>query len=380
MDSCVRRLKQFIILVIIAVSLVLSTACNNEIDDSNRSQNETSEKPLVVVSEIELPYTALCGNAIWDLKLFNGCLYIGAGDYDKNYTVEQAYRYNINKSIWEECGNIPDEQIGRFLEIDGKLVVPGFDPTDDWSLGNYYELDNDSFVTRRVIPNGIHNFDIVKYRDCYFYGLGVSSGNLPVVKEENQVYSSVSFLDKEGNTLLTDEFREVRAYDLIVLNDELYAFIQLDGQKYVYKYNSEEFIYLSEYTKKIVVGGFGYTPMLDKCVLNDTLYFTTGLLYCTTDMKNLKYISPEGIDYVSDVMVCNNELYILCNTQKDNNNYTVEIFKLNDDDSFVSVVSTESKFPSMSFEYDGTTFYIGTGDKNANERIQNAIICMKWEK
>lgn len=379
MDSCVRRLRRLIIIVAIAVSLVFSTACNHESNESNISKNETSEETVIVVSEIDLPYTALCGNSIWDLKLFNECLYIGAGDYDKNYTVEQAYRYNINKSIWEECGNIPDEQIGRFLDIDRKLIVPGFDPTSDWSLGNYYELENDSFVTHRVIPNGIHNFDIVKYRDCYFYGLGVPSGNLPVVKEDNQVFSTVSFLNKDGNTLSTNDFREVRAYDLIVLNDELYAFIQLDGQKYVYKYNGDEFVYLSDYTRKIVVGGFGYTPMLDKCVLNDTLYFTTGLLYSTTDMKNLKYISPEGIDYVSDVLVYNNELYILCNTKKDSNNYAVEIFKLNDDASFVSAVYIESKFPSMSFEYDGTTFYIGTGDKNTNERIQNAILCIKWE-
>lgn len=379
MDSCVCGLKHFIILVIIAVSLVFSTACNHESNETNISKNETSEEPVIVVSEIDLPYTALCGNSIWDLKLFNECLYIGAGDYDNNYTVEQAYRYNINKSIWEECGNIPDEQIGRLLDIDGKLIVPGFDPTGDWSLGNYYELENNFFVTHRTIPNGIHNFDIVKYKDCYFYGLGVPSGNLPVVKEDNQVFSTVSFLNKDGNTLSTNDFREVRAYDLIVLNDELYAFIQLDGQKYVYKYNGEEFVYLSDYTRKIVVGGFGYTPMLDKCVLNDTLYFTTGLLYCTTDMKNLKYISPEGIDYVSDVLVYNKELYILCNTKKDSNNYAVEIFKLNDDASFVSVVYIESKFPSMSFEYNGTTFYIGTGDKNANERIQNAILCIKWE-
>lgn len=356
--------------------MLFGSACNNQSEESVII-HETSEEPIAVVSEIALPYQELCGNSVWDLKLFDGYLYIGAGDYDKNYTVNQAYRYNLNQSTWEICGSIPDEQIGRFLEIDEKLVIPGFDPTGDWSLGNYYELENDSFVTHRVIPNGIHNFDIVKYNDCYFYGLGVSGGNLPVVKEENETFSPVPFIDKAGEPLLTNEFREIRAYDLIVLNNQLYAFIKLDDKKYIYKYNGAEFVYFSDYTGKIVVGGFGYTPILQKCVFEDTLYFTTGLLYCTNDMKNLKYISPDDIDYISDILVYGNQLYVLSNTKKDNGAFHIEIFIRTEDDSFATVVSAESKYPSMSFEYDGTAFYIATGDNKANRRIKNTILCIK---
>jgi len=370
-----------ILIFLLSSLLLLTSSCNYNADYTTKdfTKEEYTEESSHEVIEISSPYTGLNGNAVWDMKIYNGHLYIGAGNYDKNTSVDTAYRYDLSRKVWEACGQIPDEQIGRFVVLNDQLVLPGIDPVGDWSLGNYYVLQNDSFATIRTIPNAIHNFDIVEYDNKLFFGLGVSSGNYPVAFQNGDKYKEISFVDKNGNPLSTKEYKEIRAYDLVVLNSSLYALVQLDSSRYIYKYNGINFEYYCDYNHRIIVGGYSLVPLLEKQILKDTLFFTTGLLYKTENMKDLQDITPSGVDYVADLLNYNGRLFILANQLNETQKHKAIIFELLLDGSFSQLTEIEVPYPAMAFECDGNAFYIGTGTKDSTTKVANKILIINYK-
>lgn len=341
---------------------------------ATESSTSTEEQALNVV-RIATPYAGVNGNAIWDMKVFDGYLYIGAGDYDKNLTVQTAYRLSLATEKWEACGNIPDEQISRFVELDGQLVLPGIDPTDNWNYGNYYVLDGDSFRTVREIPNAVHTFDIVSYEGCYFYGIGVTSGSPVVMREkDSRDYSPVPFFGKDGQPVSTAGRTAIRAYDLFALESGLYAYAHFDEVHAVYRFDGAAFQYYSDYSRKLVYGGFTYVPIPEKVTVGDTVYFTTGLLYATEDMKNLRDITPSGIDYVADLLSVGDQLLVLANRRRSNGAYDAVLLGQADDGTFSELFSVESRLPAMSFAYADGRFYIGVGKADANTKVASRIL------
>ena len=210
-----------------------------------------------------------------------------------------------------------------------------------------------------------------------FFALGVSSGKYPLLKYENGDFQEIQLIGKNGELIITDSYKEVRIYDLFVLNESLYAYVQLDSTASVYKYNGTALVYYSNYNNKIIIGGFSYVPILEKVVHKNELYFTTGLLYTTKDMKNLKDITPKNIDYVTDIIVFDNQLYILANRADENGEYRVLILKMLDDKAFIEIKELATDIPAMAFESDGDFFYIGLGKKDGNETINSRILKVK---
>lgn len=364
----------------------MSSACSEQPADTSslysEALSEISEQSIAeeydpVIAEIAAAYQSNALRVIWDMKLWDGCLYVGAGDYDKNASPGVAKRYNLSEQKWEVCGKIPDEQIGRFTVLDGTLMIPGIDPTEDWSLGNYYVLKNGEFEMERVLPGGIHNFDLALYDGTLFAALGVSSGSFPVVarKAGDEEFTFVEFVDKNGDVLSTAGFREVRVYDFFQTDGGLYALLQLDGNRYIYRYDGNRFVYHTSWNNKIVVKGYAYVPVLEKLTVGKTVYFATGLLFETTDMKNYRDITPKGVDWVADIHYDGENIYLLTNSMIDGG-YMIDVMIMNGD-SFETVTSIERTVPSQSFEYDGDVFYIGLGDKSNVSAEKGKIICVK---
>ncbi len=362
--------------VILLLRLLMLSACSEQSVDTSSLYSE-AVSDAIEKFEIAPAYPSNALRVIWDMKLWDGCLYVGAGDYDKNISPVVAKRYDLPKKRWETCGNIPDEQIGRFIVLDGKLIMPGIDPTEDWSLGNYYVLENGVFETRRVLPGGIHNFDLALHDGTLFAGIGVLSGGFPVVarKAGGEEFTPIEFVDKNGDILFTSKFREVRVYDFFEVDGELYALLQLDGDRYIYKYDGNRFAYHTSWSNKIVVKGYAYVPVLEKVTVGKTVYFTTGLLFKTTDMKNYRDITPSGVDYVADIHYDGENVYLLTNSIT-NDGYLISVMKMNGD-TFETVTSLERTSPAQSFEYDGGVFYIGLGGKNSKSSESGKIICVK---
>ena len=116
-----------------------------------------------------------------DIAIFDGRLYVGCGDYSANTGPVNVYSMGLEDRKWKVSAEaLEDEQIKRFLVLDGKLCIPGTDPRGDWSMGNYYLLSDDAWQTHRVLPSGIHCFDGIEFEGNLFFGLGAESGSYGV--------------------------------------------------------------------------------------------------------------------------------------------------------------------------------------------------------
>lgn len=341
-------------LILFAFFLLLS-GCNSPSLQSESSAAEVSQEPKIEYEIIQSPYSHLSNNArnVWDMRIFEGSLYIGAGDYDLNVSPSAAYRYDLADKKWYTCGAIPDEQIHRFCIIDGGLYIPGCDPTGDWSLGNYYKLEDKNFVTHRVIPQGIHCFDLVGHENKLFAALGYTSESteFPVAVSEDGGKSFKNLKHSGGSK------SDVRVYKLFSHGGELYA---LNGVE-IYRYDGEKFIFEASWKSGFVAGYPYYTRIGESAYFKGRTYFTTGYLFHFEDVKNLQYTIFENA-IVTDLAVYGDKLYVLCAKPLENGNYLICLTVTEDGKSFETVKTVEYGLPALSFELDGTTLYLGIGD------------------
>lgn len=126
------RVKRLLILFICLLCLLFAS-CEAATEDFSAasSADETVPDEKAVFHFIQPGYASNQLHVIWDMKIWDGCLYIGAGDFDKNHSPGVAMRYRFETNEWESCGTIPDEQIGRFIVLENQLMIPGVDPTED---------------------------------------------------------------------------------------------------------------------------------------------------------------------------------------------------------------------------------------------------------
>ena len=164
----------------------------------------------------------------WDIKIWNGKVYRGAGDYDKNSGSTPFYSYNIATKSWEQLSFASDEAIHRFIEINGTLYSPGIDPTEGWSEGNYYVLEGNVFQQVRNLPNGIHCFDMIEFDGKIFAGVGTeTTANTVAVSEKGGSGWKFVPLYQDGKPMALSGYEWSRTYEFVEYNGDLYALISL---------------------------------------------------------------------------------------------------------------------------------------------------------
>ena len=116
---------------------------------------------------------------VWDIKVYDGKVYIGCGDYDKNSGPTTLWAYDLNTNTWKEQVTVDEEAIARFITIDDTLCIPGIDthptPEDqhEHELGNFYRLEKGIWKKYRNIPHVVHNFDMTHFNGKLLAGLCV---------------------------------------------------------------------------------------------------------------------------------------------------------------------------------------------------------------
>ena len=269
----------------------------------------------------------------WDMIVWEENLYIGSGDYGANTGPVDIWCYDTQENTWKNTGTVPDEEISRFCIVGDTLVAPGIDPIEDWTWGNYYQFDGNTWIKHRNIIGGIHNFDMVEYNDSIFCGLGVLSGEYPVVCSSDGGETFVPIkMYKDGSLLDTFGSEKVRVYDLFVLNDTLYALFRYGDTEItydLYKYEAGIFVYHNPWNEKIQKVKHTNNMIGGKVALNGNMFFTTGYLYATTDMTNLSCIEFPNAEVVYDISVYNDTLYVLCGKQNKDGKYIVSVWKNN---------------------------------------------------
>lgn len=322
----------------------------------------------------------------WDMAINENKLYIGSGDYDTNAGPVDMWCYDIDKKTWSNSGTVPEEEIDRFCVIDNKLVVPGIDPQEDWSLGNYYVLDGNQWVKKRNIEGGLHTFDIVEFDGMLFAGLGVLKGLYPVVcsKDNGESFENVIFY-KDGEKLDTTGSQNVRVYDLFVFKDKLYAVFMYGDSEItydLYRYENGMFVYDNQWYGKVSQIEFTNNIITGKTQFKDNMYFTTGYLHTTEDMTNLTYIIFPDEQVVYDICTDEKYLYALCANKQEDGTYKVSVYR-NDGQmitNFHEIFNFVYDVPPLSIVCKDNNFYIGMGDTNNIHDKNGTILFVEYAK
>ena len=318
----------------------------------------------------------------WDLFVYNGILYVGAGDYDKNAGPITVWGYDTNTEKWVDTGTLADEEVAKFLLIGDTLTVPGTDPQGDWSHGNYYQLKDGKWETSENVPDGIHMFDIVEYAGALFAGLGVVPGSSPIVRslDGGKSFSPVP-LKRDGADLDTSAYQEVvRVYDFFLCDGELYALFVNDAEPTfcfdLFRYAGDAFVYVSDMRAQVSYLKTSHRLINAKVTFKDKLFFTTGYLYTTENMKEIICLEPPHSKVVCDLLVDGDRLYVLsAETTEEGEGYRISVSstKTGDPDDFKEEFYFYYSAPPLSFAKDGKTFYFGMGSMY-EENASNGMI------
>lgn len=315
--------------------------------------------------------TGIPARTAWDVEVFDQQLFVGSGDYDANSGPVEIYSYDLQNQSWSCSGSLPDEQVERFMIIDNTLMVPGCDPRGSWDFGNIYRYANGQWETLRNIPGGIHQFDLIEYEDMLFVGLGVSPGNSPIVMslDGGETFQSVPMY-KNGQHLDSISGTNIlaRIYDFFTLNNELYAFYyQYTNENRameIYRYENNGFHYYSTLPEELSYKRTAYQLFNAKIEFQENLYFSTGNLYVTDDMKTAQQISLGENEIITDMRIIDENLYISTISQEADGSFRSSIWVKYpySKDRFKKVFYFSFDCPVQSFTYHEGVFYFGTGD------------------
>lgn len=326
---------------------------------------------------------ALCA---WDMAIHDGRLYVGCGDFSRNSGDSPVLSCPLNDlGNWTVETIIPDEQVGRFIDINGVLTIPGFDPVGSPKYGSYYELWGDEWVEQAVLPYGLHNFDMAWFQGRMYAAIGSVRGDYPVAYTEDGVTYQTLPMYKDGVLLDTSNSFVVRCSNLYVLGDELYADFWYEDEAAaravfeMYHYNVEEdrFDFVADLKTNTHGGKYSpaYLPLWEKAAVNDKMFLTTGYLYYTTDFEQYTEVAMPNDALVYDMMKYKGRLYLLTAYETDGQ-YKVTVYSTtsaNPTKLRTEAAYTYGMLPT-SFAVDADNFFIGMGNWYGTGSVGNGTI------
>jgi len=334
----------------------------NPTNDNTDELDYTKEvKDLGIPLISKYPNDILSRN-VWDMQLYNNRIYIGAGDYDKNTGPVDVYYLDLETEEFVKEGSVDDEQINRYVVIDNQLIITGTDPREGWDYGSYHVWNDNSWTKNKTLLGAIHNFDLVKYHDKLFAGIGNDSDTSIVMSTDNgETFSYVYMYDDESTKLEVNSTTsgQYRVYDLIVFKDKLYAFCNYK----LYEYIEEENIFLKRSLYQIYYGsapGLYYVPLKTKLVYDDKLILINGSIKYTENLDSFTTVGFNETTYAYDALTIDGELYVLCDTPVDDR-HVIKVYKTTDCQKWDLVMYFNYKDFARSFEYANGTFYFGIG-------------------
>ena len=341
------------------------------------------------------------GKNPWNMTVFDGKLYVASGDYNTNSGKTPIFTYDVEKGEWCEPYLTSDESLEAFRVIDGKLYAVGNDSTLGGGTGNYYVLDGGVWTAHTDIPGAFHVFDAISFGGKTFFGIGVDDNlSSPVLTLEGGEYSAVDFI-KNGKSIFPLDEAFSRAYNFLVADGELYAFIlkaenSVQSVQEFYRYNGEVFEFVSErdpdeiyfFTLQVESDGKKANKKLSQNFLNYEFtkdgyaYFTTGALFKTKDFLSYERLVPNGGAIITDTVRYGDEYYALGFRRSKNNaeaNVNV-VWRLEDDDSFTAVASfgSEGNY-ALSLAVSEDEFFVGMGNRASTDGV-GEIYRIKREK
>ncbi len=316
---------------------------------------------------------------VWDVKIQGDKVYLGAGDYGENSGATPILAFNKVTRRWFITGTTADEAIHRFVDIGGTLYAPGIDPTGSWELGNFYVLEGEKWKQVRNLPGGIHNFDMIEFDGNIFAGLGTETlGDTVAISEDGGETFRFIPLYQDGEPFDTDGYEFSRTYEFVTFGGRLYALVALhkdsDSWFGIFCYEDGKMVYQANADGLLMGTPFNRNYWNGKLEKDGVCYLTAGSLFAVTDFADpsaRQKVAMPGDERVVDTLLYDNVIYILCyKVNQDLSGCTTVIYQsaTGQAGSFTEVARYEYPALPSAFDYDGTHFYIGTGDSKDNAK------------
>lgn len=333
-------------------------------------------------------YTDSTANSVWDVKIWGDMVYRGAGDYNKNTGNAPILAFNKKTQSWIKLATTDDEAIHRFVEIDGTLYTPGIDPTGSWEFGNYYVLDGERWKFVRNLPGGLHNFDMIEFDGNIFAGLGTEAleNTVAISQDKGETFTFVP-LYRDGALLDTSGYEYSRTYAFAEYNGSLYALILFKKNgatsydTFIFRYVDGKMEYQSEADGRLL-GTPGRNYWQGKLEWKGICYLTSTALNAVTDFSkpetHRQIPMPNG-GVVTDILLHNDELYVLSYIFKEDMSCGVVIYKsaTGEEGSFTEVTTFDYAGIPISFDFDGDHFYVGIGNSFADPSKSGMMLRVK---
>jgi hypothetical protein len=157
---------------------------------------------------------------IWVMRLFNGRLYLGAGNSSNDPPSPNAgpvplryHRLTANTETTRpvDDATLEEEQIDRIVEIGNTLCIPGHDPREDWSFGNVHCLQQGIWIKHRTLPRVLHAYDLTEYKGAMVAAVSTKEGGGVAVSLDH------------GHSWSIKPVGYGRTYSLLKVDGRLYA-------------------------------------------------------------------------------------------------------------------------------------------------------------
>ncbi len=305
----------------------------------------------------------------WDIKLHDGKLYVGAGNYNDNTGPIGLCWYDTVNGEWTTGGYyISEEQIHSFCELDGVLTIPGTDGVSSGNIGNFYQLKRGEWEPHSAIPNARHVFDMYRFDDTLFAAVGADIGFSPVrvSVDEGEIFEQVPIY-AEGTVVDTSVYDMVRAYFLFEHDNKLYTLLLLRAEgiektHWIARYDDAEqaFILVNDFndiTPLSTALGMKHTFFTESVMWNGQTYFANGKLVRFADDK-LELTGGLDNRIVYDLLVYEERLYVLTSSGKGADIRTT-VYCTDDGKKFSPILEFTAPLYAVSFEMDDNNFYFG---------------------
>jgi hypothetical protein len=373
----------------VLVSMIMFLSFVFPISASYAAETQKSSDPVILdvtqeVVALGNPFTkATFANNVWDMQTYNGRIYFGHGDYDKNAGPIPVIYYDPANNKFVTQYTVNDESIEKFKVLNGELYIPGIDSRAAWSYGNFYHLNtSDTWEAFSTIPGGVHVFDIAYYDGKLYAATGVETANmgildLQVSADNGRTWSSaMPQVNKPTQFFLSN-----RCYSLFEINGNLYGAGRLSGQ--------------TTYQRVVEIDATGshalnYTsdllPGIDKSVqytMNRTVNFNNQLVYLLEPYKNYGNVTgnalytltsvagtgqrlsfPQTDATPTDSLIRDQVLYALTFIKNAQGAYTNIVYQSEDLSNWNEMFRFDSATFARSFEELNGDFYFGLGSSS----------------
>ncbi len=314
---------------------------------------------------------------VWDLQLIQDRVLIASGDAWRNSgtNIKKIDVVSISSNnFFSKEFTIDDEQIHRFIVSDAKVFIPGYDPLEDWSLGNFYTLETlclapiPCWNKTRTIPFGVHSYDLIEFENKLFVTIG---GYDPTVQpgllesaDAGQTWKSVTAPELLGLTFTR----------FFVLNNQLFAVqeVRADSSMGLAKYQNGVFSSAGQTDKALIpdlpptwrgrlgrISGYQNRLLYTASSLGNNVALPEAA-YTADSLSNAQRIILAADERPTDILPLENQVALLTAT-KTSDGYTNRVYlSSNGADFTAQFFFTTSRF-ARSFERLGSSWIFGLG-------------------